>query len=155
MKMRSPALNCAAERYPVQRDRVRPVVGDHKIAATDGMHDFHKLWSNCFDNTVRLCVLDLLELNGEDYRAKPLAEHKKRLARLLARPRDGIEYVEHLKALGGASSNTSQAWIGRIVSKRLDMRDRPSPSKSWLKVKNPKYPAMMRIQEASERERKG
>jgi bifunctional non-homologous end joining protein LigD len=53
----------------------------------------YNLWSNCFGDTVR--PFDLLELNGEDYRAKPLAERKKRLARLLARPRDGIEYVEH------------------------------------------------------------
>jgi ATP-dependent DNA ligase len=68
---------------------------------TNGMHDFDKLWSNCFDETVRLSAFDLLELNGEDYRAKPLAERKKRLARLLARPGDGIEYVEHLEGDGG------------------------------------------------------
>jgi hypothetical protein len=67
---------------------------------TEGMHDFDKLWSNCFDDTVRLCVFDLLELNGEDYRPKPLAERKKRLARLLARPRNGIEHVEHLEGDG-------------------------------------------------------
>jgi ATP-dependent DNA ligase len=40
-----------------------------------------------------------------------------------------------------------------IVSKRLDMPYRPGPSKSWLKIKNPKHPAMMRIQEAFARER--
>jgi len=71
------------------------VLDGEAMCFTDGMHDFDKLWSNCFDETVRLCAFDLLELNGEDYRGKPLAERKKRLARLLARPRDGIEYVEH------------------------------------------------------------
>jgi ATP-dependent DNA ligase len=39
------------------------------------------------------------------------------------------------------------------VSKRLDLRYRAGPSKSWLKIKNPKHPAMMRIKEALERER--
>src|SRR6187551_2181672 len=73
------------------------VLDGEAMCFTDGMHDFDKLWSNCFDETVRLCAFDLLELNGEDYRCKPLAERKKRLARLLARPRDGIEYVEHLE----------------------------------------------------------
>jgi hypothetical protein len=30
---------------------------------------------------------------------------------------------------------------------------RPGPSKRWLKIKNPKHPAMMRIKEAFDRER--
>jgi hypothetical protein len=47
---------------------------------TEGMHDFDKLWGNCFDDD-GLCAFDLLELDGEDYRAKPLAERKKRAAR--------------------------------------------------------------------------
>jgi bifunctional non-homologous end joining protein LigD len=83
------------------RLRVTSVVLDGEaMCFTDGMHDFDKLWNNCFDETVRLCAFYLLELNGEDYRGKPLAERKKRLARLLARPRDGIEYVEHLEGDG-------------------------------------------------------
>jgi hypothetical protein len=76
------------------------VLDGEAMCFTDGMHDFDKLWNNCFDETVRLCAFYLLELNGEDYRGKPLAERKKRLARLLARPRDGIEYVEHLEGDG-------------------------------------------------------
>jgi len=118
------------------------------------MHDFDKLWSNCFDDTVRLCAFDLLELNGEDYRAKSLAERKKRLARLLAKPRDGIEYVEHLEGDGRRIfKHAGKLGLEGIVSKRVDMPYRSGPSKSWLKIKNPKHPAMMRIQEAFEHER--
>ena len=66
---------------------------------------------------------------------------------MLARPRvlegDGGRIFEHACKLG----------LEGIVSKRLDMAYRPGPSKSWLKIKNPKHPAMMRIKEAFERER--
>jgi len=118
------------------------------------MHDFDKLWSNCCDETVRLCAFDLLELDSEDYRAKPLAERKKRLAKLLARPRDGIECVEHLEGDGSRIfEHACKLGLEGIVSKRVDLPYRPGPSKCWLKIKNPKHPAMMRIQEAFERER--
>jgi hypothetical protein len=50
------------------------VLDGEAMCFTKGMHDFDKLWSNCFDEAVRLCAFDLLELNGEDYRAKPLVE---------------------------------------------------------------------------------
>jgi hypothetical protein len=50
------------------------VLDGEAMCFTKGMHDFDKLWSNCFDEAVRLCAFDLLELNGEDCRAKPLVE---------------------------------------------------------------------------------
>ena len=41
--------------YPLMR--VTSVVLDGEaMCFTDGMHDFDKLWSNCFDETVRLCA---------------------------------------------------------------------------------------------------
>jgi len=130
------------------------VLDGEAMCFTNGMHDFDKLWSNCFDETVRLCAFDLLEVNGEDYRMKPLAERKRRLARLLARPRDGIEYVEHLEGDGRRIfEHACKLGLEGIVSKRIDLSYRPGPSKSWLKIKNPKHPAMMRIREAFERER--
>ena len=43
--------------------RVTSVVLDGEARCfTNAIHDFEKLWSNCFDETVRLCALDLLEL---------------------------------------------------------------------------------------------
>jgi bifunctional non-homologous end joining protein LigD len=66
-----------SRKYPLiaealYRLRVTSVVLDGEaMCFTNGMHDFDKLWSNCFDDTVRLCAFDLLELNGEDYRGKP------------------------------------------------------------------------------------
>ena len=42
-----------------------------------------------------------------------------------------------------------------IVCKRIDLPYRPGPSKSWIKVKNKKHPAMLRVKEAFELERRG
>ena len=82
----------------------------------------------------------------------PLAERKKQLARLLARPRYGIEYVEHLEGDGDRIfEHACKLGLEGIVSKRVDMPYRLGPSKSWLKIKNPKHPAMMRVKEAFER----
>jgi hypothetical protein len=91
-----------------------------------------KLWSNCFDETVWLCVFDLLEVNGEDYRARPLVERTKRLTRLLVRPRDGIEYVEHLQGDGRRIfEHACRLGLEGIVSKRVDMAYRPMNEKDY------------------------
>jgi hypothetical protein len=36
------------------------VLDGEAMCFTNGMHDFDKLWRNCFDETVRLCAFDLL-----------------------------------------------------------------------------------------------
>src|SRR4029079_19212655 len=41
---------------------------------------FDDLWSRAADEHVRLCAFDLLEIDGEDFRDKPLKERKRRLA---------------------------------------------------------------------------
>ena len=59
-----------SKKYPLiaealYRLRVTSVVLDGEaMCFTNGMHDFDKLWSNCFDDAVRLCAFDLLEMTG-------------------------------------------------------------------------------------------
>ena len=104
---------------------------------------------------MRLAAFDLLELDGEDYRQKPLLERKRRLRKLLERPRDGIEYVEHLEGDGAAIfEQACQLGLEGIVSKHIGMRYQAGPSKTWVKVKNRKHPAILRVKEAFERERR-
>jgi bifunctional non-homologous end joining protein LigD len=55
---------------------------------------------------------------------------------------DGAVIFEHACKLEG------------IVCKRVDLRYRPGPSKGWIKVKNKAHPAMLRLKEAFERERR-
>jgi len=40
-----------------------------------------------------------------------------------------------------------------IVSKRIDLPCKAGPSKGWLKIKNKKHPALLRVAEFHERER--
>ena len=95
-------------------------------------------------------AFDLLELDGEDLRAQPLVDRKKRLARLLGGRRLGIVLSDHTDEDGALRSSGTPACMGLegIVSKRLSAPYRSGPSRDWLKVKNPDSPAMIRAREA-------
>jgi bifunctional non-homologous end joining protein LigD len=96
-----------------------------------------------------------LELNGEDYRARPLRERKNRLAHLLKKPWAGLEYVEHLKGDGPIIfEHACKLKLEGIVSKRVDLPYCGGPSKSWVKTKNRAHPAIMRVKQAFEEERR-
>ncbi len=68
------------------------------------------------------------------------------MSKLLKRAREGIQYVEHF---GGDGEEIFVAvcklGLEGIVSKRLEVPYRSGPSRAWLKNKNPKAPAAMRI----------
>jgi bifunctional non-homologous end joining protein LigD len=103
---------------------------------------------------VRLCAFDLLELDGEDFRDKPLQERKRRLARLLRKDRDGLEYVPHSQGDGELIfEQVCKLGFEGIVSKRTDVPYRAGRYKHWLKLKNRAHPAIMRVKEAFELER--
>ena len=84
-------------------------------------------------------------LNGDDQRRKPYAERKSALRKLLRHGR-GIQYVEHAEGHGdklfAAACNLG---LEGIVSKKLNAPYRSGPSKTWIKVKNPKAPAATRV----------
>jgi len=126
-----------AERYPriveaVMHLKVSSIVLDGEaMCFTGAMHDFHKLWNRTHDHEAKLCAFDLLELDGEDYRPKPLAERKKKLFKLLQRAWRGIEYVEHLEGDGSRIfEHACRLGLEGIVSKRIDLSYRAGPSKS-------------------------
>ena len=93
-----------------------------------------------------LYAFDIVELDGDDWRARPLEERKARLAKLLSNARDGICFNEHL-AEDGATVFKHACLMGLegIVSKRRDLPYRSGRSKCWIKVKNPASPAMLRV----------
>ena len=93
-----------------------------------------------------LCAFDLLELNGEDLRCKPIESRKDALNQLLRRAdAAGVVFNQHYKADGETLFRTA-CRLGRpgIVSKRLGSPYRSGRSKYWVKVKNPKAPAVTR-----------
>jgi ATP-dependent DNA ligase len=69
---------------------------------------------------------------------------------LLARARPGLRYVEHLEGDGALIFKLAcKLGLECIVSKRLDSRYRSGRSRHWIKIKNPKAPAALRIEEAT------
>ena len=87
-------------------------------------------------------ALDLLFLNGEDLRALPLIEGKKRLKKLLRRKRSRVLYVDHIEAHGQRFfEKVCELDLEGIVAKRKHSQYRATekPSPHWVKIKNPTY----------------
>jgi bifunctional non-homologous end joining protein LigD len=96
-----------SRRYPlvveaIKRLRISSIVldGEAVCVGSDGLPDFDALWNRANDAAVLFFAFDLLELDGEDFRPKPLLERKKRLGKLLGKDRTNIRYVEHLNGDG-------------------------------------------------------
>ena len=70
--------------------------------------------------------------------------------KLVGRNQTGILFTEHIEDHGETVFRHA-CLIGceGIVSKRLDLPYRSGRVKSWIKVKNPKAPAMLRIEEGT------
>jgi bifunctional non-homologous end joining protein LigD len=88
-----------------------------------------------------LCAFDLLELDGLDL----IEERKRLLASLLRGSRLSIVLNEHYEE-DGAIVYREACRLGceGIVSKRLGSPYRSGRSPHWVKVKNPKAPAVKR-----------
>jgi len=92
-----------------------------------------------------LCAFDLLELDGEDLRRQPIEERKRLLGQLLRGAHLSIVLNEHFGE-DGAIVYREACKLGceGIVSKRLGSPYRSGRSAHWVKVKNPKAPAVRR-----------
>jgi bifunctional non-homologous end joining protein LigD len=89
-----------------------------------------------------LCAFDLIERDGEDLRRAPI-EHRK--ARLVRTPRPGIVLNEHYDGEGDiVFKYACKLGCEGIVSKRLGSTYRSGRFAHWVKVKNPKAPAVKR-----------
>jgi bifunctional non-homologous end joining protein LigD len=132
-----------ADRFPLAAAAiaalpVRSCVVDSEaiVCDDDGLAVFNLIRGHGRNGHAILCAFDLLEVNGEDIRAEPIEERKRRLAGLLRLPHegialnvtyreDGVTIFKHACALGSES----------IVSKRLGSPYRAGRSAQWLKIK--------------------
>jgi len=92
-----------------------------------------------------LIAFDLIELDGEDLRRTPIELRKRTLAKLVRRPHAGIVLNEVFEGDGDILfAHACKLGCEGIVSKRLGSPYRSGRSKHWVKVKNPKAPAVKR-----------
>jgi bifunctional non-homologous end joining protein LigD len=117
------------------------VDGKAVLFGVDGVSDFDGL-----DTEVQLYAFDALALDGEDLRGLPLSMRKTNLARLLARRPDGIFIAPFEQGEIGPDLFQAACKMGLegLVSKYQGRAYRAGPSPNWVKVKNPKHPAMKR-----------
>jgi bifunctional non-homologous end joining protein LigD len=141
------------QRYPriasaVASLRTASAVVDGEAVFCDGtgVADFERLHSRAYDDQVFLYAFDLLELDGEDWRPRPLAERKAKLSKLIAKAPPGIRYGEHLEGDGATIfAHACKLGLEGIVSKHREHPYRSGRSKAWLKVKNPAAPGVLRF----------
>jgi ATP-dependent DNA ligase len=75
-----------------------------------------------------------------------VAERKATLRKLLVRSKGGIQFVEHADGDGAQLYELAcKLGLEGIVSKRLTAPYKSGPCKSWIKTRNPKSPAYLRI----------
>ena len=138
------------KRYPrivEEASRLRaPLIIDAEVVCLDrkGVPDFDALHSRTADEKAVALAFDLL-LSGEDIRRQPLMERKTALKWVLRKAREGIQYVEHAEGHGDKLfAAVCNLGLEGIVSKRLTSAYKSGPSRTWIKVKNPKSPAASR-----------
>jgi ATP-dependent DNA ligase len=69
------------------------------------------------DKRAQFYAFDMLDSNGEDFRARPLALRKSKLARLLSRPVDGIFIAEYERGdIGDVLSRVRAIWVWKALS---------------------------------------
>jgi bifunctional non-homologous end joining protein LigD len=92
-----------------------------------------------------LIAFDLIELDGEDLRRTPIEQRKRTLAKLVRGPHPGIVLNEVFEGDGDVLfAHACKLGCEGIVSKRLGSPYRSGRSPHWVKVKNPKAPAVKR-----------
>ncbi len=113
--------------------------GEIAVADTQGHTDFGALQDALSGGKGRMAyyLFDLLELDGDDLRQRPLTERKAALKKLLGASGQGpLAYSDHVT--GGAAevfANACKLKLEGIISKQADAPYRSGRSKSWLKSK--------------------
>jgi bifunctional non-homologous end joining protein LigD len=135
--VRFPSIDKALQTLPCEA-----VLLDGEVAFVlpSGVTDFKSLQEHIDSAhpSIRYFIFDLLFLDGEDWRERPLAERKARLAQLLGRKgvSDRLVYSDHVEGSGrDFYAQACAAGLEGIVSKRADAPYRSVRSKGWLKIK--------------------
>src|SRR6516164_7548677 len=139
---RFPFIAVAVAKLPV---RSCLIDGEAVVCDESGLPVFDLIRGYGSKASAVLCAFDLLELDGKDLRREPIEKRKALLAKLLKGSHVDIVLNEHFDEDGAAVYRAAcQLGCEGIVSKRLGSPYRAGRSRYWVKVKNPKAPAVKR-----------
>jgi ATP-dependent DNA ligase len=139
-------------RFPLAAAAVTALPGrsfliDGEAIVTDGrgLAVFELIRRSRHGDDAVLCAFDLVELEGEDLRRWPIEDRKRKLAKLVRNPHPGIVLNEHYEGDGEiVFQHACRLGCEGIVFKRLGSPYRSGRADCWVKVKNPKPPAVKR-----------
>jgi bifunctional non-homologous end joining protein LigD len=125
---------------PLSRLRCESAIIDGEAIVQDerGVSDFEATRSAMRWSPQRLMLyaFDLISIDGEDLRARPLEERRERLRSLIARSAPGIQFTEEFVGDGTAFFKAcAEHGLEGIVSKRLNAPYRSGRTTTWLKTK--------------------
>ena len=115
------------------------VDGEAVVFLPDGHSDFAALRTKEGGERASFVAFDLLDLEGDDLRNRPLEERREALARLV-HGAAGVRFSEAVSADGAlVFAHACKLGLEGIVSKRAGSLFRSSASRSRLKSKNPAF----------------
>jgi bifunctional non-homologous end joining protein LigD len=89
-------------------------------------------------------AFDLLWLDGQDLRQRPLIERKQLLKRIMPRVESHVHYASHVERRGVALYDAAcRRDLEGTVAKWRHGTYQSGPATSWMKVKNPTYSQMV------------
>jgi bifunctional non-homologous end joining protein LigD len=139
---RFPFIAMAVGKLPV---RSCLIDGEAIVCDKNGLAVFDLIRGHGSKASAVLCAFDLLEINGEDLRRQPIESRKHALTQLLWSAPAAIVFNHHYETDGERVLRAAcKLGCEGIVSKRLGSPYRSGRSPHWLKVKNPKAPAVKR-----------
>jgi bifunctional non-homologous end joining protein LigD len=113
--------------------------GEAVVFLPDGHSDFAALLTKSGGERAAFVAFNLLALEGDDLRQRPLEERREALAQLV-HDVDGVRFSEAVAAEGATVfAHACQLGLEGIVSKRAGSRYRSGPSRNWLKCLNPEF----------------
>jgi ATP-dependent DNA ligase len=119
--------------------------GEAIVTNAKGLAVFDLIRQKRHGDDAVLIAFDLIALDGEDLRRWPIEDRKRKLAKLVRGPHPGIVLNEFFEGDGDILfAHACKLGCEGIVSKRLGSAYRSGRSVHWVKVKNPKAPAVKR-----------
>jgi bifunctional non-homologous end joining protein LigD len=115
------------------------IEGEAVVFRPDGHSDFAALRTRPGGEQASFVAFDLLSLEGDDLRQRPLEERREALAQLVADV-DDIQFSIAVAAEGALVFDYARKFgLEGIVSKRLGSRYTSGTSRNWLKSLNPDF----------------